>query len=136
MTTIAYDGVSLASDSQVGGAYLDGGIKKVVKIGKSYFGAAGHLESMTLFFKWLREGGDKPKIDSDSFEGIEVRGKSVYWWGDALTPCRIRAPAAIGSGVQFAMGAMLAGATAKEAVKIAAKLDGGTGRTIKSVKIV
>lgn len=135
MTTIAFDGKNIASDSQCGGAYLDGGVRKVVKIGKSYYGVAGHLESMEQFFQWLRDGGDKPKIEHDSFEGLEVRGKSVYWWGEALVPCKIRAPTAIGSGTQFAMGAMLAGATAKEAVKIAAKLDSGTGQTIRSVTI-
>lgn len=134
MTTIAYDGISIASDSQVGGAYLDGGNKKVIRAGKSYFGVAGALEDQVAFFAWHR-GGEKPKVSDDNFEGIEVRGKSVYWWGSNLVACKIRAPAAIGSGTQFAMGAMLAGATAKEAVKIAAKLDSGTGRSIRSISI-
>lgn len=133
MTTIAFDGKNIASDSQVGGSYLDGGIEKVIKAGKSYFGAAGNLDHMVGFFAW-QKGGDKPKID-DNFEALEIRGKTTYWWGQALVPCKIKSPAAIGSGAQFAMGAMLAGATAKEAVKIAAKLDSGTGRTIRSVTI-
>lgn len=133
MTTIAYDGTEISSDSQCDGAYIMTGVKKVEKIGKSYFGTAGRLEDMYAFLDW-RRGGEKPKVD-EYFESIEIRGKQVYWWGQALVPCKMPYPAAIGSGAQFAMGAMLAGATAKEAVKIASKLDSGTGSRIRSITV-
>lgn len=42
---------------------------------------------------------------------------------------------ALGSGGNFALGAVLAGKTAKEAVEIAKKLDINSGGKIKTVKI-
>lgn len=52
---------------------------------------------------------------------------------DSMIPSEFRGAYAIGSGSDFAMGAMLAGKTAAESVRIATKLDiysGGAVRTI------
>ena len=43
--------------------------------------------------------------------------------------------AALGSGLEFAMGAMYAGKSAKEAVEIACKLDNGSAKPVKTRKI-
>lgn len=133
MTTIAFDGKTLAGDKMTGGAYIEGNENKVRAIGKSVFGCAGDLENTHLFFKWLRDGGDQPEIKGD-FEALEARGKQCWWYGTRLVRCKSTTPSAIGSGCQFAMGAMLAGASSIEAVKIASKLDPGSGKGVRAVK--
>jgi ATP-dependent protease HslVU (ClpYQ) peptidase subunit len=42
---------------------------------------------------------------------------------------------AIGSGAPYALAAMYAGASATEAVKIAAKIDTSTGLPVKTLKV-
>lgn len=54
---------------------------------------------------------------------------------DAMIPSEFRGAYSIGSGCDFAMGAMLAGKSAAEAVRIAAKLDIYTGGPVRTLTV-
>ncbi len=58
--------------------------------------------------------------------------ESGFWVDDVWS----ERPFAIGSGRDFALAAMDMGATAKEAVEVAARRDVYTGGTIRSIKII
>jgi ATP-dependent protease HslVU (ClpYQ) peptidase subunit len=52
-----------------------------------------------------------------------------------MIPSEFRGAYAIGSGSDFAMGAMLAGKTAAESVRIATKLDIYSGGAVRSIAV-
>lgn len=131
MTTIAFDGKTMAADKQTSGGYIEGGVTKVRKINGSVYAATGVMEDMQEFFAWIENGGDKPKLGD--FEALEAKGRNCWWYGEKLVRCKTTLPAAAGSGARFAMGAMMAGADAKKAVDISAKLDPHTGCGVKTI---
>ena len=131
MTTIAFDGKTMAADKQTSGRYIEGSVTKIRKINGSVYAATGGLEETEEFFAWVTAGGDKPMIKD--FEALEAKSTNCWWRGEKLIRCKTTVPAARGSGAGFAMGAMMAGADAKTAVNISAKLDPHTGCGIKTI---
>jgi len=139
MTTIAWNQDELAVDSacEVDEIITDTGTKKMFfDVGKYQAVAiAGSLPSMLRFLEWLDgEDGECP-----DFEGvaIAVRGKKVFGFysqGRGV-PCPEPKIGGQGSGFKLAMGAMHAGASAREAVKIACKLDCYTGGKVNVYNI-
>lgn len=79
--------------------------------------------------RWLIEGGGKPKIKDTAALRLMPDGK-LFYVNESLEPVEVGAPCAVGSGMDFAIGAMEHGATPEEAVGIASKRDPGTGGTI------
>ena len=133
MTTVAFDGTTLAADSQINGSYVEYG-NKIEKVGNITIACAGTVSEIALFKRWCRDRTkDKPTLTD--FSCLEIRSGKVYYYDENLEPLTPSIPVAIGSGSDFAMGAMLAGATAKEAVKIACKLDSNSGGKIKTVTL-
>lgn len=144
MTTVAYRAGVLAADSQATSSYKQK-CQKIHKVGDSYFAFCGALSTAYLFIEWLKldqrdwliDGKDPPKgLGDDDFEAIELSEEGAFVWDCRLT----RRPVldafyAIGSGSDFAMGAMAMGADAKEAVRVAAKFDPYTGGAIKKVTL-
>lgn len=144
MTTIAWDGRTLAGDTQ---ATSSGMVRrlpaKVFRIEKGaghvLFGACGLDQDMHLVVQWIAGGMlpiDRPKLDEDSFAGIYI---------DSTGACRlesklIRLPMidrfhAIGSGRDFAMAAMHLGKSAREAVEVASEFDIYTSGPIIEVSL-
>lgn len=128
MTTVAYRDGIIAGDSQVTSGDVDvGRAVKIERKGSVVVGVAGCLAFCQGFLDWFRGGmkGDPPimRKDDSRAEAIVVYGGHVLsrdndGWD------RLRAPYyAIGSGRQFAMGAMAAGASAEGAVRCAIKHD-------------
>jgi ATP-dependent HslUV protease subunit HslV len=112
-------------------------IKKIKRVADCYIGGCGTLHVFEAFLKWY--SGDKDiQPDMQSFKAIEMDAKgnvNIYEGDDkgnisAIPQGKI---GAVGSGQNFAMGAMLAGASAEEAVKIAIKLDPYSGGKLKKV---
>lgn len=135
MTTIATDGESMFSDSQQTGSYIDRVVVvKVYKVKGSLWGFCGSIAQGLVFLKWL-DGGDKP-TDLDAFEALQVddEGK-VFNWQRRLQPVEVGTPAAIGSGGEYAMGAMMAGASPRKAVEIACELDTRSGGKIRGFRL-
>lgn len=149
MTTIAFDGTTLAADSQTTqeGVRLsmqaekihvrpEGSTWKVNGEMVAAFGVAGKLNSAYLVqYAMALDGFDAshsfPKGTSLTFLAVTVDG-NVYVGGqneddDWAWLSKVSAPMAVGSGAEFAIGAMAAGTTAAKAVIIAARFDTATG---------
>lgn len=125
MTTIATDGKSIAGD----GAWhacdniVSHNARKVVRLDDgSLFGSSGDYQHRQKVIEWLNSGGKPPSVRD--FAGLRLmpNGQIIYY-GDGLEGLPIDAPAAVGSGDRFALGAMDAGANAKDAVRCAIKRD-------------
>lgn len=141
MTTIAYKDGELAYDSLVskGNARL-GNMQKGVKSENFIAAVCGAAMAVPAFLKWVKADFNprkKPNIviktEDDEFEAIVVDRKgNIIYYNERLEALPIQARYhAIGSGEDFAKGAMEVGADAKRAVQAAAKLDTGTGGRIR-----
>lgn len=136
MTTVAWDGKMLAADRRVSyGTMSDANTTKIVKSKKGLCGAAGNTAMCAAFKRWFLAGekGESPVLarDGESATACIVRPDGVrimydnYGWYE-VDP----GPFALGSGWEIAMGALRKGASAQEAVAIAASIDGATGNEI------
>lgn len=138
MTTIATDGKTMAADGQVQDhtdtiVALDH--RKVFKLADGRIvGGAGNSFDVRSWIDWLEKGkeGECP-VQSPQFSGLILNTDGSAIWVDhkgreAPTPV----PCAIGSGLQFALGAMDAGASPSKAVAIARNRDVWTGGDIVS----
>lgn len=137
MTTIVTDGKVICSDTQSRINFIDIlPTRKIFKINGGVFGVCGELSSAMKYLEWIKKGRDeetKPTLDDD-WHAIFVENGKVWHENNNLFPTRGGVPFAIGSGAPFAMGAMLAGATPQEAIKIAMKLDVDTGGKVRTMK--
>lgn len=129
MTTIAYDGKSLAADSQC----TTGGLKcRAVKIVKSPSGflaaGTGDLNSILPWLRWVRRGL-RPEEQPESLNSkstiviVDPRGRAHTFEGAAVRTPLLEKFWAFGSGAELALGAMAMGADARTAVKVACKFD-------------
>ena len=136
MTTIATDGKSMYSDSRQTGAYIDQlAVKKVYRIKGELWGFAGMPANWLRVIKWLTDGGEPPHIE-ESFSALQLdKSGMVYEWCKLLQPVAVGSMASTGSGCDYAMAAMMAGASPKKAVKIAKKLDVHSGGKVKGYKL-
>lgn len=136
MTTIAYRDDVLAADTQITcGSQIDGWATKIYRLGSVLYGATGSSGLTEAFKSWLCRGmvGEAPALkDGESTANgyIFPGGNRVVWRYENVW-CSHEAPFfAYGSGGEIALGAMLAGATAEQAVRAAAERDTNTGGAI------
>lgn len=127
MTTIAFDGHILAIDSQVTEGKNTTFENKLWKYNDGHFCIAGFWADYPIVRKALNAGTDASTKKSSV---VWSKGRSVYYT-DGPSTFKARKGLAWGSGSSEAMAAMLAGADAVEAVKIAAKLNTGTGGKVR-----
>ena len=128
MTVIAYKNGILASDSLVTlGTARAGSVRKICRgPNGSLAGLCGNTAYSDMFMSWIKSGepNSAPDLSSDSsFTAIVIRpnGK-VYMACSSTTLFLLKSPFhSIGSGSDFAVGAMEMGATAEEAVRVAIK---------------
>lgn len=143
MTTIVFrDGV-LAADTAVfdRGCYC-GQTEKIFKSPNgSLFGAAGAIGDLIRFKEWMLAGepeADRPQFKDEDSEAVVIRPDGTVHWFGTRDHAQINSADnyyAIGSGFLIAMGAMAHGATAEEAINIAADLDSRTRRPLKILKL-
>lgn len=138
MTTIAYRDDVLAADTQITcGGTIDGWAQKAFRKGRLLYATSGSSGLGDRFASWVSGGmqGDAPCLkgegDKDGGHGyLFPGGDRVVWRYDDVWATH-RAPFfAYGSGAEIALGAMLAGASAEEAVRAAAERDIATGGEI------
>ena len=142
MTTIAANKTTIACDLQFtyGSAKFKGKTKifafpkekalAALQTTRALVGVAGKADQIADLVYWLHDGepsSEPPKIKH--LELLALTEKGELWWGKGLRSwIRLDEPFwAIGSGMDFALGAMKQGATPLEAVKIAASKDINTG---------
>jgi len=140
MTTIAWDGKTLAVDSRAtsDGYVMTDKCKKLYTGVGQYVAAAmcGDEAEAVDMMDWLRTGGKAPECK----EGVIIvavmeDGTAHKFTGGIETPIKVQVPYADGSGWIVALASMDAGLNAVEAVKAARKRDIYTGGPVKSFKI-
>ncbi len=139
MTTIAYRDGILVADSQVtlGSMRMPG---NAIKIGKTkagvLYGGAGSVAAIGQFFDWVNEPTEDNLPEGD-YSGLIVtpKGEVMEVENGVFLPSMKAKYRAIGSGAPYALAAMMAGASAQEAVKIATKLDIHSSGPIKTLKL-
>jgi|TARA_R110002167_G_scaffold543_4_gene2436 ATP-dependent protease HslVU (ClpYQ) peptidase subunit len=143
MTTIAVKDGIVASDSRLtqGDVVLDDQYDKRRECNGVQFFIAGNVTDDEQVISCYFEGEDviEDVEGTPCAEFIIADGLDVYYGGIEVhgfwkMKIRTGTPYAIGSGASYALGAMDAGATAKEAVKIASR-DVYTGGIIRTHKL-
>ena len=143
MTTIAYDGEYLVGDKQwTHYEQTPVSAQKIFLIENNdvfqAIGFAGNPDSLYEVLRQLEDSKYPIKLEEKS---IEFNALLIDYLGGAWLitkhgePQPVPTPWAIGSGSQFALGAMEAGATAIEAVCIATIFDISTGLGYDEIKI-
>lgn len=102
----------------------------------SIFGAAGRNSDRQAVVEWLIDGGKgkRPRL-GDAFAGLRLMpGGEVLYYDEDLRGTQVDLPAAVGSGGELAVGAMLAGASPKKAVEIAAQRDTTSGGRVREMR--
>jgi len=143
MSTIAYDGKSIAFETQCGyGNRIDPyAWEKVRKIEGSvnyaFAGGVGMTDIVDEFIDWITNGGEYPKLcldraDDSTFIAVTHDGELHEFERRDQPALKTRKIDAFGSGAMYAMGAMHAGASAHDAVLIASKCDPYSNDDVRS----
>lgn len=132
MTTIAWDGLTMASDSQCSYHSMD--TQKVHRLNDgSLVGLAGNSGLCLRVMRALERGKTEPYAPGDySYLRVWPDGRAEVSAGDGAIPMPHRF-FAIGSGSDYAMGAMAMHATAAEAVRVASMFDSDTGGRVHTM---
>jgi hypothetical protein len=142
MTTIAWDGESIAADRRACG-------NAIMSVGKlfrlpdgSVLGGAGDYAEVVEVVAWVLDGCNpdaRPRFaDGEGSSLLLARPDGTAYWltWPYLRQVQINERfAAEGSGSQFALGAMAMGASARRAVQISAKFDPYTGGGVNVIKV-
>lgn len=141
MTVIAWDGKVLAADRRrtVNGTPMPA--TKIFKIkspdGRLFLvGCAGDSFDCGQFVRWMRTANENDKPTTTSLSALVIDEKARAWYlSEKLLYHRVSVRCwAIGSGADYALGAMAAGRTAPQAVRIASKLDIHCGQGVDVVR--
>ena len=142
MTTVAYDGRSMAADKQMNTGnmkhpHAGSKIQRGTYRGEpALYGGSGTTVFLSAVIDWLIAGESaehKPDLPGpdDTFTVVVATAAGVFEYIDSLRPIFLGdIPWAIGSGAEYAFGAMDAGACAKRAVEIACGRDCSSGMGI------
>jgi hypothetical protein len=145
MTTIAWDGKTMAADTMAVGSYKSYPGGKIKKIGGYLVGSSGPIDCIEIFLRAFSgvDTHNPPDVDLSRCEPqddphflvVSENGVWQYWKTGVPVPVRNEALIAIGSGRDFAMAAMFSGLDAQDAVGIAIKLDASTGGVVDTATL-
>jgi len=137
MTTIACNRTCMACDSLTDhGTTRLRSNSKISRIRNELIGSSGLTDGNILFLEWYR--GDRKtrsKIELDICM-LVLNQRGIFLYHQNLVPSQVKHPFyAVGSGAEVALGAMHAGASPKEAVEIACKVNINTGPPVRVYKL-
>lgn len=142
MTTIASDGRTVAADGQEtwGAEVVRLDYQKLRIVNGVVYGITGVAAVLDACIKWHQNGADTkeaPEVKGDNAWTLLVFGaESVQSYTNTVPyPSVYPYPFAVGSGCDYAMGALLAGVSPRQAVEIAASRNIYTGGLISVVEI-
>ena len=145
MTTIAYKDGVLSTDSQVSaGSCYSYHIDKLVRVDEhdcwlSMCGTVAHFKDFLRWFRADEEDRDEievPEFEPDSFGAVVLFDDGrVHMYDEQFDYLDHPAdkPLAVGSGAAAALGAMYAGVSAADSVRIASLIDLATGGEVLTV---
>lgn len=142
MTTICTNGRAMAGDTlaTLGSEPVRISRQKVHRLSDGRIvGVAGASGFADRVLRWVERGAhvdDAPKAtgpDGYSVLVLEPNGRVTYCDSSVPQLLEVGSPAAIGSGREYALGAMAAGATPEAAVAIASRLDVYSGGVVISM---
>lgn len=117
-----------------------GGMRKIWRVGDVLVGIAGDIGAALHFLKWLKL--NEPDEDWPQFAGhfhamvVSPGGKISLFEDGGPEPCYTSDPyCSIGSGSDFALGALACGASPAQAVKAAIKHHGQCKPPVRSYKL-
>ena len=145
MTVIAWDGRSVAADTQCSsGGYLSPiPARKIIKRGEFVYGIAGWSAWFEAWIKWHETGAHPACVPTSGVDAEQSGNFLVFQAGKAFSCSaqmpylqEVGAPDAWGSGCDFAIGAMHAGADARQAVEIAIACSPSCGGSIDVIELL
>ena len=139
MTTIAWRGSELASDSALTYGSSQSKAIKIIKLPGVAYGLAGDASSICQFIDMVRDGGDPfdTKIKGD-FDCLMLTPDGCFLVQNGSYPIPWMTEFwAIGSGSDYAIGAMAASkrVTARRAVEIAAEHDTNSALPVQLARV-
>ena len=148
MTTIAFDGRSMAADRMctIGNTPVRSPHPKIRRLVyknlPAVMGTSGAVEYGHALMDWLEAGaaaGKEPQLSDDGDHSCCVllaTKDSVFLFANSCTGVPLGpVPWASGSGADYALGAMAMGARAKKAVEVAVTLDVNSGCGIDVLRL-
>jgi ATP-dependent protease HslVU (ClpYQ) peptidase subunit len=139
MTTVAANRLTMAGDSQVtAGIERVATWVKVWRFNDAIYGTAGNLTDCMKFKSWQLEYGQDPEKApelTDEFSAMCLNKRGLFFFNKELIMLKTRGFHAIGSGSDYAIGAMAHGATPERAVRLTIKLDVNSGGRVRSLSL-
>jgi ATP-dependent protease HslVU (ClpYQ) peptidase subunit len=139
MTTICYDGLTLAADRQCNSDGARRTITKIFRIGDLRVGCCGSAARGVEMVEWVRRGrlaAEYPKFqnEDDWVNMVVIEGDHVLQYQRSPYPMVMQdSTYACGSGRDYALAAMHCGRSAAEAVMVASVFDSSTGVGIDAI---
>lgn len=135
MTTVAWDGETLAADSQSTTGTVRGTAHKIAKNNAGFvIAGCGSYAVISAWIAWVLSGlppeAQPSGVEDSTVLIVDPKGRARLFADAAVAQPLPRKQWAIGSGSDLALGAMAMGADARTAVKVAAKFDVYTGGKI------
>lgn len=132
MTTIAWDGATLASDSACSSSFLSYGHNKIFSSQDETFiyALCGEMATGLAFISWLDSGENEyPENVSGDWAVLsyDTSAELMMLYTNSEHGMPVHAPFAMGSGAPYAQTAMVLGFSAEDAVKVAIQLDSESG---------
>lgn len=145
MTTIAWDGTTLAADSRVveGMCLIHDDYNKIksfkYKNKKILVGIAGSVSQGEAFFAWIEQNGFD-KEESPGLEDMEalIISKEGVWCYEGSSQAYVTLTGevvAIGNGSYIALAGMRSGLSAEESILFASKVDLRTNNNIRTLTL-
>lgn len=140
MTTIVFDGKTLAVDSQVtSGSVIVGVRNKIQDIGGYFVAGCGNTDGIDLVVGYLLGGKERPSglsaNDADVLFVNKETGDAYRAFGDTLVMSKAVIPFFSGSGEDVARGAYQMCKDPIKALEVAIELDVFTGGPINTITI-
>ena len=144
MTIIATDGYSISADSRCTGpsGIIQRPWTKIFPLPDgSAIGCCGSAALATILIEWITFSGEtadlRPSfISEDDFEAIRLYPNgNLFSYGPHCLPEAVPFPYAIGSGSQYAIGALEAGASPQRAVEITTVYDPSCGPPVETLVV-
>jgi hypothetical protein len=143
LTTIAWDGRYVAADTlMISGSYKHPMPYQKLRLGNGVcYGLTGYAAWFDAWIKWYEAGADPaatPACNISDGGGAFIvlqQGTASFFTREMPYAMHLQAPDAWGSGAEYAIGAMMADASAIRAIDIAIRVDHGTGGKTQAIDL-